>query len=100
MNIILMIYAFTPKILLIQVVINNNKRYLSDYCSYSCIDKNTLKYIIKLFDIRSYHIKDYQSFPKQIYKKIYEVFNQVCKKLGDDFNDLYNECSNRLNLMI
>ncbi|CRH01293.1 conserved Plasmodium protein, unknown function [Plasmodium relictum] len=146
-----LVYSFIPKILFIQVVVYGNKKYLSDYCSYSCIDKNTLKYIIKLFQINSNHLKSYNSFPIKKYKYITikknfltfdfscyilssinityssdeekdKIFNyknhvvsvkyilnqignielkmKVCKKLGTDFNDLYEECKNILDLKL
>ncbi|SBT80302.1 hypothetical protein, conserved [Plasmodium malariae] len=65
-----LVYSFIPKILFIQVVIYNNKKYLSDYCSYSCIDKSTLNYIITLFQINSLHLKLYKNFPTKKYKYI------------------------------
>ncbi|SCM12370.1 conserved Plasmodium protein, unknown function [Plasmodium chabaudi adami] len=64
------VYSFIPKILYIQVVIYGNKKYLHDYCSYSCIDKNTTKYIVKLFMMNSVHLKYNNNFPTKKYKYI------------------------------
>ncbi|SCL97049.1 conserved Plasmodium protein, unknown function [Plasmodium berghei] len=64
------VYSFIPKILYIQVVIYGNKKYLHDYCSYSYIDKNTIRYIVKLFMINSVHLKYNNNFPTKKYKYI------------------------------
>ncbi|SCP05651.1 conserved Plasmodium protein, unknown function [Plasmodium ovale] len=65
-----LVYSFIPKILFIQVVIYDNRKYLLDYCSYSCIDKNMLKYIVKLFKVNSLHLKVHKNFPTKKYKYI------------------------------
>eukprot|EP00366_Plasmodium_knowlesi_P002739 XP_002260236.1 hypothetical protein, conserved in Plasmodium species [Plasmodium knowlesi strain H] len=144
-----LVYAFIPKILYIQVILHDNKKYLRDYCSYSCIDNNTIKYVAKLFQINSIHLKFHKKFPTEKYKYftakndvlafdfsryILSAINiqptqdaerkiawdythhvrsfkhllrhtsnidlkmKVCKKLGSDFDDLFCECRNILNL--
>ncbi|SBT42233.1 hypothetical protein POVWA1_045520 [Plasmodium ovale wallikeri] len=65
-----LVYSFIPKILFIQVVIYDNRKYLLDYCSYSYIDKNMLKYIVKLFKVNSLHLKVHKNFPTKKYKYI------------------------------
>ncbi|GAB67954.1 hypothetical protein PCYB_125200 [Plasmodium cynomolgi strain B] len=144
-----LVYAFIPKILYIQVILHGNKKYLRDYCSYSCVDNNTIKYVAKLFQINSIHLKLHKNFPTEKYKylnakndvltfdfsryilsainiqptragekgtiwdyahhvrSLKHVLGQtsnidlkmkVCKRLGPDFDDLFCECRNILNL--
>ncbi|KMZ78724.1 hypothetical protein PVIIG_00119 [Plasmodium vivax India VII] len=144
-----LVYAFIPKILYIQVILHGNKKYLRDYCSYSCVDNNTIRYVAKLFQINSIHLKFHKNFPTEKYKylsakndvltfdfsryilsainiqphrageaetvwdyaqhvrSLKHVLGQtsnidlkmkVCKKLGPDFDDLFCECRNSLNL--
>ncbi|KJP86375.1 hypothetical protein AK88_04008 [Plasmodium fragile] len=63
-----LVYAFIPKMLYIQVILYGNKKYLTDYCSYSCVDNNTIKYVAKLFQINSIHLKFHKNFPTEKYK--------------------------------
>ncbi|EUD69289.1 hypothetical protein C922_00152 [Plasmodium inui San Antonio 1] len=144
-----LVYAFIPKILYIQVILHGNKKYLRDYCSYSCVDNNTIKYVAKLFQINSIHLKFHKNFPTEKYKYLsakndvltfdfsryilsainiqptrageketvwdyahhvrslkhilgettnIDLKMKVCKSLGPDFDDLFCECRNILNL--